>query len=143
MQNRIRSVKKREKVLTTRECQWWQSAGIKQFMFLKMSSESEVIITQSPAGFICPSEMRTSQSVEHFNRIAPDKLVSYNFTWQAGACFQYYFFSELHEKLYTRVHCGKINYRQCKNKIKWFFSPFLYPGYFPVQTTGFHDKAIK
>lgn len=44
-----------------------------------MSSESEVIITQSPAGFICPSEMRTTQDVEHFNRIVPDKLVTQNF----------------------------------------------------------------
>lgn len=66
---------KRKCVLKTRGCYGWQSASIKQLMFLKMSSESEVIITQSPAGFIYPSEMRTSQSAEYCNRIAPDKLV--------------------------------------------------------------------
>ena len=89
-----------------------------------MSSETEVIITQSPAVFICLSEMRTSQSVEHFNRIAPDKLVTQNFTWQAGTCFQYSF-SELHEKLYSAVHCERINCKWHKNKTKWFFLHFI------------------
>lgn len=75
-----------------------RSGSIEQLLFLKMSSEPEAIITQSPAGLIRPSETRTSQRLVPRILLDRPELVSNKYVF-------FYSSSELDEKVYSGGIC--------------------------------------